>query len=483
MRKKIILIILSACLAFNSVTVFAEEGSGEISEIQDTEIKDPEIQQNPEMHNIITLYSEHDEVYVGEKIRVISTIRSVDKGAIVKAVWKVNGEEVPEFPGETITLKENMHTLFAYFVPPYGEANGMTVSLSLYDQEDQLLSSAEKILKVKKEIPVSIIATTKTQKEYFDKEVTASVLLGNETGRYFEFKAHWELNGEKIEGYDNDNFAVGMTADASCPVNLNAFVGEKVKVTFVLDNGICSISLDIWIEVLDYPPEVAYRQKVAEMRKTIRTTEIECTLVRDSNIYKDYTLKSKIAYKEKGTKGIYIDYSGTKSAKVRFPDGTIGWLPFRNISISKVDYTDSKVCSDEMKELFANDTGYKSDTEYLIWISLKFQQVNVFSGEKGKWKLVRSAVCATGKNTTPTIRGIFKYFRYEERWNFGKYYVGPVMRFHNGTALHSRTYKPDGSLLDPTLGKPASHGCIRMKQEDIDWMAENIPLKTTVVVF
>jgi lipoprotein-anchoring transpeptidase ErfK/SrfK len=57
------------------------------------------------------------------------------------------------------------------------------------------------------------------------------------------------------------------------------------------------------------------------------------------------------------------------------------------------------------------------------------------------------------------------------------------MLFNGGAAMHSRTYTPDGSLLDATLGRPASHGCVRMKQEDIDWLAKYIPLGTTVVVY
>jgi hypothetical protein len=466
MNKKIATVILTVFLVFNGFPAFAEKSAGTAFDV----------------HNQITLQSEYDEVYVGERIKVTADISSVDSKA-VKPVWKVNDREVPGYGAKTATPKDNSKLEFNYVVTPDNEASLLKVSLFLYDWADKLISSAEKSLIVKNEIPVLIQNTTKFQKAYTSEKVRVSVQVDNNTGRIFEYKAHWELNGKRIKGFSNDHFAVGETSGSSCPVILSGTAGEQEKVTFVLDNGLYSTSEDINIEVEECPPEVTYQKKVQEMRKTIKTVEIGCSLVRDSNIYTDIGLTKKTAFKKKGAKGIYVSYSGTTAAKVCFSDGIIGWVPYRNVYISEKNYTDTKGCSDELKEIFVNENGYKSNSKYLIWISLKFQQVNAFMGEKGSWKLVRSGPCASGKNITPTISGVFKYFEYESRWNFGQYYVGPVMLFNGGAALHSRTYKPDGSLLDPTLGRPASHGCVRLKQEDIDWLAHYIPLGTTVVVY
>ncbi len=487
MRKKILITVLILFMMLFKVSIYAEETINEDAETINDEIISDEIIDDTtddisDMKNIINLETEYSEVYVGEKIKVTADVTCVDEGEVVSPVWTINNKEVLESTCEAITLEENVKLDLNYTVSSK-DLPEMTVSLSLYDQDGQLLSSEEKILKVKKEIPISIKSTTKTKKVYFDKKASVSVQLKNKTDRIYDYKAYWELNGKKIKNYDYGHFEVGKSATSSCSVSLSDFVGKKVKVSFILDNGINKISTDIEIEVINYPPEVIYQKKVAEMKNTIKTVEIECTLLKDSNVYNESTLKKKISYKAKGTKGIYINYRSTTSAKIRFSDGTIGWVSYKNVSISNKNYTDSKGCSDELKEIFINENGYKSETKYLIWISLKFQQVNVFSNEKGKWKLVRSASCSTGKNTTPTISGVFKYSQYQTKWNFGKYYVRPIMRFNGGAALHSRTYRPNGSLLDPTLGKPASHGCVRLKQEDIDWMAKNIPLKTTVVVY
>jgi len=38
------------------------------------------------------------------------------------------------------------------------------------------------------------------------------------------------------------------------------------------------------------------------------------------------------------------------------------------------------------------------------------------------------------------------------------------------------------NILDYTLGKPASHGCVRMTVEDAKWIYDTIPNGTKVIV-
>ena len=56
-------------------------------------------------------------------------------------------------------------------------------------------------------------------------------------------------------------------------------------------------------------------------------------------------------------------------------------------------------------------------------------------------------------------------------------------KINSGYAFHSRLYYPNSSQLkDPSIGFPVSAGCIRMYDEDIQYIFDNIPLNTTVVV-
>ncbi len=149
-------------------------------------------------------------------------------------------------------------------------------------------------------------------------------------------------------------------------------------------------------------------------------------------------------------------------------------------SASNTDY------SDVQKETFVNAKNYSSDTEYLIWVSLSAQKVNVFKGAQNKWSLLHSFDCASGKSSTPTPIGITHVTYKQTAWITEDYQCRPIVRFYPGTgyAFHSRLYSPNGKvLIDATIGKPASHGCIRMMDEGIYWIYKNIPTDTTVVIY
>ena len=144
------------------------------------------------------------------------------------------------------------------------------------------------------------------------------------------------------------------------------------------------------------------------------------------------------------------------------------------------DYTDFE------KVLWVNTKGYTSDTEYLIWVSIAYQRCNVFKNVNGTWELVRSSIVATGKSSTATPVGVYKTTYKQSGWYTPDYTCYPVVRFYAGTgyAFHSRLYRPGSTtvLLDPSIGYPVSLGCIRMYDEDIRYLYNNIPSGTTVVV-
>ena len=138
------------------------------------------------------------------------------------------------------------------------------------------------------------------------------------------------------------------------------------------------------------------------------------------------------------------------------------------------------------KTIWVNARGYSSDTQYLVWVNLAYQRVNIFEGSEGEWELVRSGIVGTGAPGTGTPVGIWKTtYKQEYGWTTGSYTVVPVVRFKGGGyAFHSRLYYPNTwTLNDPSIGFPVSHGCVRMYQEDIQWMFDNVPDGSTVVVF
>lgn len=178
-----------------------------------------------------------------------------------------------------------------------------------------------------------------------------------------------------------------------------------------------------------------------------------------------------------------------------------GYLYYHNISEEEVlrtvtstyagNYTlawaKSHDYNQEIKTAWVNLKGYSSQTKYLVWVNLTYQRVNIFEGSQGNWKLIRECLCGSGKNSTPTIKGVFTTSYKQSAWDYGSYYCGPIVRFYgsSGYAFHSRLeYWPMNSdrYYDASIGYPVSHGCLRMYNDDIWFMYNNIPNGTTVVV-
>ncbi len=135
-----------------------------------------------------------------------------------------------------------------------------------------------------------------------------------------------------------------------------------------------------------------------------------------------------------------------------------------------------------IKEAHVNDLALWSDTPYLIWVSKSNFTVNVFQRNEGRWNLISELPCSIGAPSTPTVTGQFQYHQYQDKWQYNGYYVGPIMRFYNGYALHSTLVNNDGTDRDGRVGEMISHGCVRLRPADIIWLTEIIPIDTKVYI-
>ncbi len=123
-----------------------------------------------------------------------------------------------------------------------------------------------------------------------------------------------------------------------------------------------------------------------------------------------------------------------------------------------------------------------SDTDYLIWVSKKNFSVRLFTKANGVWHFEKEFPCSIGKADTPTCEGTYKYYEKIKSWNYNSYYVGPVMRFNRGFALHSTLVRYDGTPYDDRVGMQISAGCVRMHIDDIQYLCDTVPLNSTVHV-
>lgn len=144
--------------------------------------------------------------------------------------------------------------------------------------------------------------------------------------------------------------------------------------------------------------------------------------------------------------------------------------------------TNSKYAPSAEKLEYIIRSNLNSDTDFLIWISKKNYEVNVFKKIGGVWQFLDVFPCAIGTDATPTCVGTYKYYEKIDRWLYPDFYVAPVMRFNKGYAIHSTLIKYDGTDYNPRVRRKLSHGCVRVQRDDMNWLFDNIPIYTTIHV-
>lgn len=229
------------------------------------------------------------------------------------------------------------------------------------------------------------------------------------------------------------------------------------------------------------PNEESAKEKESEQTKIEEKIAKITRLVQPSIVYG--TMKWDTGEFKKGERVEIIRDEGNGARYHIKADGKEGWVRGGSISIPEDFETIQNCMLDNDMEFFVNEMNdFDSKSNYLIWIDLSRQLVNIFEGEKGSWNHIHSFLCATGKNVTPTIRGTFEVSGRGER--FGGYGGAKNwVRFYGPYLMHSVLVDSSGNkVIDDTLGVRASHGCVRMSMEDSKWVYDHIPDGTTVWV-
>lgn len=151
----------------------------------------------------------------------------------------------------------------------------------------------------------------------------------------------------------------------------------------------------------------------------------------------------------------------------------IGEKSARIINVSKEDI-----------EEFATLSRVQSATHYLLWTDVYRQRTYVLKNSDNGWKLEKILICSTGKNNNPTPTGF-----YEIRYMIP--YIGVQKGYRCKYALvFFRDYMYHSILFDKTgkyiksgqyeLGSKASHGCVRLSENDSAWLYNHVPVKSAV---
>lgn len=132
-----------------------------------------------------------------------------------------------------------------------------------------------------------------------------------------------------------------------------------------------------------------------------------------------------------------------------------------------------------------NTLNIQSDTSYLINVNIKNQKTYIYKGKADNWKLVKTYSCSTGITGEDTPSGSFSIkekgdWFFSEKYNEGGKYWTQIT---GDILFHSVPFDKDKTtVLDYTMNKPSSHGCIRLSLDDAKWIYNNIPKGSKVII-
>lgn len=204
------------------------------------------------------------------------------------------------------------------------------------------------------------------------------------------------------------------------------------------------------------------------------------------------TIKRKVTVKTITTQKSIVLSKGTKiTASTKAPGNVIGYLKNGTsfkihtsyLKFTGLDCSKKNDYSKTTKEQFINAKGYRSRTNYLIWISQTKLKVNVFQKSGGKWKLVQVFPCVVGKWNTRTPNGTFEILKSQRYGDYG----GPYLFFTPGKENGGTKENPKGCAFhnqtDSTMSKDASNGCCRLRLSNLIWLYNHCKVGTRVVSY
>ena len=220
---------------------------------------------------------------------------------------------------------------------------------------------------------------------------------------------------------------------------------------------------------------------ITDVKKTVHPMYYSATINQPTRIYSSFSAKEKCGTVNAGER-VTVIYRRSKRCTIKRKDGSVVYIKTSGLNFTAEHYT-SKDYTTEQKEIFVNSQGYSSKTKYLIWLNTYTQRVNIFKGSKGEWKLIRDNTCATGAILTPTPPGIRSLYKKQRIHRYTNSHYDYLSKFQLENAFHTRVRYNSGAFVDSRLGRPLSHGCVRMKDNDAIYIYKNMPLDTTVVIY
>lgn len=188
---------------------------------------------------------------------------------------------------------------------------------------------------------------------------------------------------------------------------------------------------------------------------------------------------------KKGTKILVIKQSASKDGECKCViqtgenKGEVVTIKYNKLNFLQQITTGGIKYTKSTAEKFINSHDVKSKTKYLVWINKNTQTFYVFERVNGEWKCIKRWNCATGSyqySKACDYHNSWKKEIYRKQVSFQNIYRYMHYTSPGGSGIH-------GLLEKKRLGYPQSHQCIRLSSANRDWVWNNLPEGTRVVLY
>lgn len=292
--------------------------------------------------------------------------------------------------------------------------------------------------------PVSKLDLKKGLKMDFDYELNPSYTL-YDNGKLFKDLSQWEIVPKK-KLFPGREYVLKFAGQfANSPMEFHKTF-RAANIPIVVSTGPLEGEKDV---KLYQPIEISF------------TEEMEEVDVKISNMLGDVTVEGK--------KAVF------KPHTVFLPDSTYN-----------VKVTGKSILGEEMRPYIFDFSTVDMGDKWWVEINLRpLQKVIVYRGKKVIRSMVTSGGLPEPDNRTPlgffTLKDKGEYFWTERISEGGLYWV----RITGNYLIHSVPRDKDNKIIEKEfvkLGIPASHGCIRLKDENAKWFYETVPSGTLVII-
>ena len=158
-----------------------------------------------------------------------------------------------------------------------------------------------------------------------------------------------------------------------------------------------------------------------------------------------------------------------------------GWHYIEGVWVYLDQYTgEVRFKSDVLHYAWDQIKNMYSSTEYLITIDSPSCRVCVFQGSAGNWVPLYDWACSPGKASTPTVTG--EYTIGSRGYSFGSGFTCYYWtQFYGDYLFHTIVYYQNTwTPMEGVMGVAASHGCVRLEDNNAYWIYTTVPSGTKV---